>query len=95
MKSLQGLPVAVALAAAVAAIKPATAQDWVPTNGYWEVISTIKKPSEATVKFYDLQGHMVFQERVTGVVLDPRRRKTCRWLNKQLQGALAAWASRK
>ena len=95
MKKLLTLPIAVLLVAATAIITPLEAQNWVPQNGYWEVVSTLARPSEATVKFYDLQGCLVGEERVTGVVLDLRKRSICRWLNKKLQTALASWASRK
>jgi hypothetical protein len=95
MKKLITLPIAVLLVAAAAIITPSMAQSGVPQNGYWEVVSTIAKPGEAIVKFYDLQGHMIQQEQVTGMVLDLRKRKTCRWLNKQLQSALTAWIARK
>lgn len=95
MKKLLKLPIAVLLVAATAFITPSMAQRWVPQNGYWEVVSTVAKPYESTVKFYDLQGHMIYKERVTGMVLDLNKRKTCRWLNKQLQNALTAWIARK
>lgn len=95
MKKLSLLPIAVLLGAATATITPALGQDWIPENGYWEVISSVKKPSVSIVKFYDLHGHMIYEEQVTGRVLDLHKRKTCARLNKQLQSALAAWASRK
>ena len=95
LRILMILSIAVLLVAAMAVVTPVSAQDWVPANGYWEVITNVKRPSEAIVKFYDLQGHKVFEEQVTGMRLDLRKRKTCRWLNKQLQTALVAWASRK
>ena len=95
MKKLLSLPVAILLVAATAIITPLEAQSWVPQNGYWEVVSTIAKPAEATVKYYDLAGHLVQQERISGMVLDLRKRRVCRWLNKRLQTALIAYASRK
>ena len=95
MKKLIIVPIAVLLVAATAVITPSMAQSWVPQNGYWEAISTVAKPAEAIVKFYDLQGHMIYSERVTGMVLDLHKRKTCRWLNKQLQSALISWTARK
>ena len=94
MKKLLSLPIAVLLVAATAFITPWKAQSWVPQNGYWEVVSTIARPSEATVKYYDLAGHLVRQERVIGMVLDLRKRRICRWLNKRLQTALVGYASR-
>lgn len=91
MKKLFSLPFAVLLVAATAIITPLEAQSWVPQNGYWEVVATVAKPSEATIRYYDLSGHLIRQERVTGMVLDLRKRRTCRWLNKRLQTALASW----
>jgi hypothetical protein len=95
MKKLLILSISVLLVAATAIITPSMAQGWVPRNGYWEVISTIARPSESTLRFYDLQGHMVAEERVTGKILDLQKRRICRWLNKKLQTALTAWASAK
>ena len=95
MKKLLSLPVAVLLVAATAIITPLKAQRWVPQNGYWEVVSSVAKPSEAIVKYYDLAGHLIGQERFSGMRLDLRKRRTCRWLNKRLQTALSGWASRK
>ena len=95
MKKLSLLPFGVLLVAATAFITPVMGQDWIPGNGYWEVITTVKKPKSSIVQFYDLQGHMIYEEQVTGRVVNVRKRKTCVWLNKQLQSALAAWAARK
>jgi hypothetical protein len=95
MKKLLTLPIAVLLVAAMAVITPVKAQNWIPRNGYWEVISTVAKPDESTVRFYDLQGRVVDVKQVTGMVLDLRKKKTCRWLNRQLQVALVAWAARR
>src|SRR5579863_8078745 len=65
--------------------------DWIPDNGYWEVITKDSQPQTAIVRFYDLQRHLIHEEQVTGVVLDLHRRSTCRRLNRSLQIALAAW----
>ena len=95
MKNLLILSIAVLLVAATAIIMPLKAQSWVPQNGYWEVVSTLAKPAEATVKFYDLDHHLVGEDHIKGMVVDLRERWVCRWLNKRLQAALVAWASRK
>ena len=95
MKKLQSLLIAALLVAAAAFITPAKAQSWVPQNGYWVVVSTVARPSESTIKYYDMEGHLVQKEQITGMVLDLRKRRVCRWLNKRLQTALVAWASRK
>jgi hypothetical protein len=66
-------------------------RDWVPDNGYWEVITTEAQPRSAIVRFYDLNRHLIYEEQVEGIVLDLHRRSTCRRLNRSLQMALAAW----
>ena len=63
----------------------------VPEKGFWEVVSNIATPKEATVQFYDLECHLIYQERVVGVNLDLSSRRTCRRLNRSLQAALVAW----
>lgn len=64
----------------------------VPEKGFWEVVSNIARPTEATVQFYDLERHLIYEERVVGVELDLSSRRTCRRLNRSLQAALLAWA---
>jgi hypothetical protein len=67
----------------------------VPEKGFWEVVSNIATPKEATVQFYDLERHLIYQERVVGVKLDLSSRRTCRRLNRSLQVALLAWEEHK
>ena|SRR5882757_731727 len=62
-----------------------------PDNGFWEVITKETGPARTTVKFYDMQKHLIYEEHVEGVRLDPAKRKTCRLLNKVLKTALVAW----
>ena len=67
----------------------------VPEKGFWEVVSNIATPREATVQFYDLERHLIYQEHVVGVELDLKSRRTCRRLNRSLQAALVAWEEHK
>jgi hypothetical protein len=59
-----------------------------PANGYWVVITNDKEPLSVTVKFYDLQNHLLYQEHLTGVSLDIHKKRICRALNSRLQAAL-------
>lgn len=61
----------------------------VPENGFWEVITDEAHPRLATVRFYDLSAHLVYEEKVTGVKLDIRRRRIREELNATLKAALA------
>lgn len=72
-----------------------SAQGPVPSNGYWEVISNVYQPKEATVKFYDLANHLIYEEHVNGVQLDLNKRSTRRRLNRSLKYALVAWTASK
>jgi len=59
-----------------------------PANGYWEVITNDKEPLSVTVKYYDLQKHLLYQEHLTGVSLDLNKKRICRALNSRLKAAL-------
>ena len=62
-----------------------------PDNGFWQVITKETGEARTTVRFYDLQKHLIYEEQLEGVRLDVGRRKTCRLLNKVLKTALVAW----
>ena len=62
-----------------------------PDNGFWEVITRETGEARTTVKFFDLEKHLIYEEHLEGVRLDPSKRKTCRLLNKVLKTALVAW----
>lgn len=61
-----------------------------PDNGYWELVTNIHDPTAITVRFYDLESHLIDQEKMTSVP-NSHKKKTCRWLNERLQSALVAW----
>ena len=62
-----------------------------PENGYWEIVTREKGPAKTTVKFFDLENHLIYEERLEGVRLDGTNRRVCRRLNNSLQTALVAW----
>jgi hypothetical protein len=65
-----------------------------PENGFWVIITNNSGPVNTTVKFYDLQQHLIHEEKLEGVRLDANSKKTCRMLNKILQQSLVAWVHR-
>lgn len=91
MRTIQAIRTALLLVAATVFTAPLMAQDWVPEKGYWEVITQETHLRRATVRFYDLESHLLYEEKVQGMRIDLRNRKTCLRLNKILLTALAAW----
>ncbi len=61
-----------------------------PDNGYWQLVTNINDPKTITVRFYDLEFHLIDQEKMTSVP-NWHKRKTCLMLNERLQSALIAW----
>jgi hypothetical protein len=60
---------------------------FMPDNGYWQIVTNINDPTAVTVRFYDLQSHLIDQEKMT-VIPNLHKRKTCLALNRRLQSAL-------
>lgn len=81
--------------AASAQQRPAKRAGVVPENGYWVVVSNEATPRVATIKFYDLENHPIYEELITGVRIDVSKKKICRRLNQSLQSALVAWQENK
>jgi hypothetical protein len=73
-----------------ASAEPAPAVS-MPDGGFWQVITDNAWPQTTTVQFYDLERHLVYEEKLVGVDLDLQSKRTCRKLNKILQAALVAW----
>ena len=59
-----------------------------PDNGFWVIVSNDRHPQSTTIKYYDLSAHLVYQERLTGIRLDCRKKSTCRALNHRLEDVL-------
>jgi hypothetical protein len=64
---------------------------WMPDGGFWQIVTDNSWPQTTTVQFYDLERHLVYEEKLVGVDLDLQSKKTVRRLNKILQAALVAW----
>jgi hypothetical protein len=70
-------------------------EDWIPENGFWEIITNKAVKKVATVQFYDLDRRLIYEERLTGIAIDVRKTTTCRALNRSLQAALLTWKEKK
>ena len=65
-----------------------------PENGFWVIITQDRGPAETTVRYYDLQDHLIREEHLAGVRLNGKKKRTRRMLNQSLQTALVAWAAK-
>lgn len=66
-----------------------------PVNGFWVIVTREDGPATTTIKYFDLQQRLLAEEKIDGVRLDGRDRRTCRMLNKKLQMALTTVMARK
>jgi hypothetical protein len=62
-----------------------------PENGSWQLVTNDHHPRKVTIKFFDLSGHLVYQEHLIGASPDWHKKSTCRALNRSLQTALTAY----
>lgn len=69
---------------------PATPR-WVSEKGYWVVESNVKIPKQYTIRFYNNDQLMVYQEQVQGIVLKLQKRSVKMNLKKVLEAAVLAW----
>jgi hypothetical protein len=94
MKSIQIFTIVLAIALTTltaSAQNPAQS----PDRGFWVIITNAANPYFATVKFYDLENHPIYEEQLSGVRLDVNKRKTRKRLNQSLQSALLSWETNK
>jgi hypothetical protein len=64
-------------------------------NGSWQLVTNAREPRSVIVKFYDLQGHLIYQERVRDRDINFHKKRICRALNNSLRAALVAYNERK
>jgi hypothetical protein len=62
-------------------------EKWAPTDGFWVV--TTKPGTPAVVRFYDLQQHLIYEEKLNQERLDIKKRKVRKALYQTLETALA------
>jgi hypothetical protein len=97
MKSLDilSMTIAIGLGLTGASAQAPSRAGTIPENGFWVVVTNEKTPDMATVQFYDLSKHLIYEEHLTGVRFDLSKRITRKRLNQSLQSALIAWDENK
>lgn len=68
---------------------------WVSEKGYWVVESNVKTPLEHAVSFYDNNNTLVYKETISGVKINPEKRKVKMKLKKILESAVWAYENKK
>ena len=75
----------------------ASAQDtnpvpkWVSEKGYWVVEGNLNTPLDNTIRFYNNDDALVYQETLKGVKLKAGKRKVQMKLKRILESAIIAW----
>lgn len=64
---------------------------WVSEKGYWVIESNIHSPLEHVVRFYDNENTLVYKEALSGVKINPEKRKVKMKLKKILESAILAY----
>lgn len=64
---------------------------WVSDKGYWQVVSNIKDPKNFMIYFFNNEGVLVYHEKVEGVKLDLKKKKTLMRLKRALEQSIVAW----
>lgn len=69
--------------------------DWIPTKGYWIVVTKAKTPLSNMVHFYTNDNIEFYSEKIDGVELDIRDAKICKKLNRILDQSIEILAQAK
>ena len=68
---------------------------WVSEKGYWVVESNIHSPLNHVVSFYTNDNQLIYNETLTGIKLNPEKRKVKLKLKKILESAVLAQENKK
>ncbi len=68
---------------------------WISEKGYWIIESNVKTPTTSIIHFYDINNNKIYSEKVEGVQLNLKKRKTLMLLKKALDESLIAYANTK
>ncbi|MGZ8516231.1 MAG: hypothetical protein ACXWWD_02725 [Chitinophagaceae bacterium] len=68
---------------------------WVSDKGYWVVESNINSPLDHIITFYNNDNELLYKETVTGVKLNPEKRKVKMKLKRVLESVVLAWEKKK
>jgi hypothetical protein len=64
---------------------------WISPNGYWVVESNIKTPLNSIIYFYNNDNQVIYKEKLVGIRINIKKRKTLMGLRKILEASVAAW----
>lgn len=62
-----------------------------PEKGFWQLVSNTNEKKNTLVQFYDNSSNLIYEERVTGVRMNIKRKKTLLHLKVALEKAMAVW----
>ncbi|MBN8783458.1 MAG: hypothetical protein ABS85_01880 [Sphingobacteriales bacterium SCN 48-20] len=68
---------------------------WVSAQGYWVAESNKQQPLEHSIRFYNNDDVLVYEEKLSGVKLNLERRKVRMKLKSVLEQAVVAWQQQK
>lgn len=68
---------------------------WVSGKGYWVLESNIYSPLDHIIWFYNNNNVLIYKERVTGIKLDPTKRRVKMKLKKALETSALVWEQKK
>ena len=63
----------------------------ISSKGYWVIENNIKTPESNTIYFYNNDNVMVYQEKLEGIKINTKKRKTLLKLKSALEQAVVAW----
>src|SRR5215208_5253759 len=64
---------------------------WISDRGYWQIESNIKTPKTSTIYFFNNNHEIVYQEKIEGMKINVKKRKTLMRLKQVLDQAVVAW----
>ncbi|HEY1200932.1 MAG TPA: hypothetical protein VGE79_08125 [Niastella sp.] len=77
--------------AVIAQNKPRPVPEFASSKGWWMIESNIHSPKQHIVYFYNIDGVMVYKEKLEDVRLNPQKRKTQMQLKQVLEATIVAW----
>jgi hypothetical protein len=67
---------------------------WVSDKGYWVIEGKTSQPLDHIIRFYNNDNVLVYKETVTGIRLNPAKRKVRMKLKKVLDESIMVWENK-
>lgn len=64
---------------------------WISDKGFWIIENNIKTPDTSIIHFYNNDNIEVYSEKVEGIIINLKKRKTLMRLKKALDQSLFVW----